>query len=41
MTDTVDGRIGRLDWDELAARLDQQGFAVTASVLDQIGRAHV
>ena len=35
MTDTVDGRIGRLDWDELAARLDEQGFAVTAPVLDQ------
>ncbi len=33
MTDTVDGRIGRLDWDELAARLDEQGFAVTAPVL--------
>src|SRR6476659_3843394 len=35
MTDTVDGRIGRLAWDELANRLDEQGFAVTAPVLDQ------
>jgi hypothetical protein len=29
----VTGRIGRLDWDDLQRRLDEQGFAVTAPVL--------
>jgi uncharacterized protein len=32
--DSVTTRIARLDWDELARRLDEQGFAVTEPVLD-------
>ncbi len=33
--DSVTTRIERLDWDELARRLDEQGFAVTQPVLDE------
>ncbi len=33
--DSVTGRIGRLDWDELQRQLDEQGFAVTEPVLSE------
>lgn len=33
--DSVTGRIGRLDWDELQRQLDEQGFAVTEPVLTE------
>jgi hypothetical protein len=31
--DTVTGRIGRLDWDDLQRRLDEQGVAITEGAL--------
>ena len=32
--DSMTNRIARLDWQELARRLDEQGFAVAEPVLD-------
>jgi hypothetical protein len=33
MFDDVTGRVGRLDWDDLEHRLDDEGFAITEPVL--------